>query len=259
MIHWIMSRRSNAFQHVLHFSTMMLTLVLFCPGALASDASSWLRKGNAYFEEGNYPQAEKAYREALEADASSFKALFNLGNALYKQGRLEEAAGVFEGLRRMPEARDEMAGVLHNLGNARLGKGDIAASIEAYKDALRTDPGDEDTRYNLAYALRLLDEMPPPDARPDGDPDGEQDEGDEPDGGTGVDEQGDEGDEREQDLAEGESPGQDQEETPMALEQISREDAESLLDALRRQEQEIQEKIKRDEQHALPRSTEREW
>ncbi len=254
-----MSQQTDHTHYFIRLSMIVLTAFLFGIPALAADASSWLRRGNAFFEEGNYPEAERAYREALELDASGFKAMFNLGNALYKQGRLEEAAGIFESLSLMPEARDEMAGVLHNLGNARLGKGDIAASIEAYKDALRTDPGDEETRYNLAYALRLLEEMPPPEPQSGGDPEGEQDEGEEQEEGTGEDDPGDEGDDRDQEMAGAESNGPDQEDTPLALDQISREDAESLLDALRRQEQEVQEKINRDEQPAGPRSKEREW
>lgn len=220
----------------------------------ATEARQLIRQGNKLFSDGDYTGAESRYRESLAIDDSNFKALFNLGNALYMQGRLEEAQEIFESLPHEAPSHEQEAKALHNLGNALLGAGDIPGSIDAYKRALRILPKEEDTRYNLAYAMQLLDEMPPEnqDAPDNGEDDQKETEGD----GAGEQEEGEEEtpDHDEKDPA---TAGQDT--SPDRIDRLSPEDAERILEALRQQEQEIQENIVRDERHTDPITTEREW
>ena len=236
---------------------LLPALLLTFYGALqASDARSHVREGNSHFEEGRYVDAEVAYRRALEADEANFTALFNLGNALYKQGRLEEAAELFDALSHMAPGDRERANAFHNLGNSRLGAGQVAESIDAYKGALRIEPGDEDTRYNLAYAMQLLDDMPPQQQEHEPSPDGDNGDDQEPDDGQSPEDQAGDDDQE----MDGDQPAGDQQDGARGQsEQLSHEEAMSLLDALRQQEQEVQEKINRDDQRSEPHATEREW
>ncbi len=214
-----------------------------------------LREGNSFFEEGRYVEAEDRYRQTLELNSRNYKALHNLGNALYHQGRLEEAAKVYQQLLALSPSDDTRAAGWHNLGNSLLGKGEIAESIEAYKNALRLAPMDDDTRYNLAYAFKLLEEMPHGGESQTDSGDGENGEGEQqqpPDDGDDEQKQesqssaGDDQDDREQSM-------------PERPEQLTPEDAERILEALGQQEQKVQEKINRESQSTEPVRTEREW
>jgi len=235
---------------MLKLTPTILFLLLVITGTSASDARQWIREGNRLFEQGHYADAEMKYRQSLEAESNNHKALFNLGNALYRQGRLEEAREIFDMLSYQVPSESDQANVLHNLGNAYLGAGQIAESIEAYKQALRLRPGDEDTRYNLAYALNLLDDLPPQE---------------EPEAGEGPDDPDDpDGQDREDDPVEGTDEDQEadaapEDSGPDGREQLSHEEAKKILDALRQQEQEIQEQINREEHTEERVRTQREW
>ncbi len=217
---------------------LLCILPAFFPAAaMARDARQAIREGNKHFERQEYVDAERAYRRALEAGENHPKALFNLGNALYRQGRYGEAAAVFDGLaERMPDER-ALAGAYHNLGNALLKEQRFAEGVESYKQALRIHPQDDDTRYNLAYAMQFLQDPPP-------------------DGGSGDAEPEAGGDEQDEEPAPG---GQEEMNREGDREQLSKQDAERILEALNQMEQGIQEKIQREEGEIPPLRSEKEW
>ena len=113
----------------------------------------FVRKGNTAYEHKNYSDAEIFYRKALEKHDNFAVAQYNLGNTLYRQNKFEEAAGAYQkaigsgGL-----AKADLAKAYHNMGNSLLQSKKIAESIEAYKQALRINPRDIETKYNLALA-----------------------------------------------------------------------------------------------------------
>ncbi len=247
-----------------HYKVMkklfLLILVSILQAGLlhAGSERQLLREGNKLYEEGRYAEAEEKFRKSLEIDADNYKAKYNLGNALYRQGRLEEAAELYnEILQRLP-AYDARASAYHNLGNTLLGQGDIAESIEAYKKALRLAPDNEDTRYNLAYALNLLDEMPPdaPEPEPDADYNNDEDN-DEQAQPEGNDDQQDDQDEPGTPENVQDEPGMA--DMPERPDQLTPEDAERILEALLQQEQKIQEEINREDQEGERVRTLREW
>ncbi len=238
--------------------------LLCCLAAVtySQTADQLLREGNRLYQEERYADAEEKYRESLRLEENNIRALFNLGNALYKQGRYSEAQAVFGEITRVTEDHDKLADVLHNLGNSFLGQALIEESIEAYKDALRLSPDQEDTRYNLSYARRLLSELPP-DQQPqagEGDP-GDDGEEETPGGDTGTEpreDDGAEGDEEQPGEQDTPSPdGTDQ--IPDRPDQLSREDAERILEALKREEERILEEVVRDDSIADTLRIEREW
>ncbi|MCB0852438.1 MAG: tetratricopeptide repeat protein, partial [Bacteroidetes bacterium] len=115
-----------------------------------------VRKGNKDYLNGSFVESEVNYKKALEENSRNAKAAFNLGDALYNQQRYEDAAAQFELASKLADDKSDKAEALHNLGNSLLKKQDFAKSIEAYKNALRLNPQDMDTKYNLAYAMQMM-------------------------------------------------------------------------------------------------------
>ena len=117
------------------------------------------RKGNTHYETGNFIDAEINYKKALEKNSDLLEAQFNLGDALVKQERFDEALESFEKVSASTEDQNLKANALHNKGNVLLSQQDLEGAIESYKDALRINPKDQETRYNYAYVKKLLDQQ----------------------------------------------------------------------------------------------------
>lgn len=145
---------------------VLLFLILFLmylsyATILAQSSAKQVRQGNKAFEQGNFEDAEILYRRALDTDLKWEKqALFNIGNSLYKQKKYTESADLFSKLSINESLTDEeKAQVFHNLGNAYLMQEKYNESIDAYKKSLRINPDDEDTRYNLSYAMKKIQQQ----------------------------------------------------------------------------------------------------
>ena len=135
-------------------TTIFLGLVSL--SAFAQIEKKEVRSGNNLYEKEKYAESAVKYRKALEKNPNSVKAMFNLGDALYKQGQHEEAAQVFNEaipLVKDEEQREILAKTLYNLGNSLLKADKLEPSIQSYKNSLRANPNDQDAKYNLAYAL----------------------------------------------------------------------------------------------------------
>jgi tetratricopeptide (TPR) repeat protein len=115
-------------------------------------------KGRGEYARGNHPQALSAFERAAEARPQDPAVRFNVADGLYKNGKYDEAAALFRALGEDP-ASPVAASSRYNLGNSLFQKKDYRGSIQAYRDALRVAPGDEDTRRNLEMALRALQEQ----------------------------------------------------------------------------------------------------
>jgi len=189
----------------------------------------YIREGNNHFEKSEFDQSEISYRKALEEQSDSYKALFNLGDALYKQDKFDDAAGEFNTLSQTGIDEISRARSFHNLGNSLLKANRIEESIQAYKNALRNYPDDLETKYNLAYAQDLLKQQQ------------QQKEQDQDNSENDNREQED----KEKDQKDQQQNEQQQEQQPEP--QISKEDAKRLLEALAENEKELQEKLKKAE------------
>jgi hypothetical protein len=115
-------------------------------------------KGRQEYESGNHPQALEAFEGAARARPEDPAVRFNMADGLYKNGRYEEAAALFRSLGHDATAPFAPA-ARFNLGNSLYQKQDYKGAIQAYRDALRVAPNDEDTRRNLELALRQLREQ----------------------------------------------------------------------------------------------------
>lgn len=142
----------------------LLILLFFawvCGAAgMAQEGAGFIRRGNKEFQAGKYYDSELEYRKALEVDGASPKAQFNLGGALYKQEKYDEALGSYKELAGREGVSDEVrASALYNLGNALYQQKQYAQRVASYKEALRLNPGAKDIKYNLSAALRMLQQQ----------------------------------------------------------------------------------------------------
>ena len=143
----------------------LLLLITIATSTFAQNERKYVRRGNKIFQEAvkdttrldtaMFSQAQKEYMKALERRPEDEKWNFNLADALYKQMQFQDAEKKFGELAEKFETPEEQARALHNKGNSQLMQQRIDDSIESYKEALRRNPNDLDTKYNLAYAQML--------------------------------------------------------------------------------------------------------
>jgi len=126
---------------------------------MAQPAQKFVRSGNKSYKNGHFKEAEIDYRKALTKAPNSQKATYNLGNALYKQKNYDEASAQYLKLAQSEGKEASKENVYYNLGNSLLENKKYKESIDAYKMALRQNPKDEDTRYNLSYAMSKLQQQ----------------------------------------------------------------------------------------------------
>ena len=128
----------------------------------AKTARQKLRAGNDDYKNEKYNEDEINYRRSLDADPSSSMAVYNIGNALFRQGKYDEAARQYENLTGRERPADEKtvsSANWYNLGNSLYMQEKYAESIEAYKNALRRNPDDHEARYNLRMAQLKLQQQ----------------------------------------------------------------------------------------------------
>ncbi len=122
----------------------------------AQQEKSDIHKGNQLYQEQKYKEAEENYRKSVAKKNQSLEGNFNLGDALYKQKNFKDAAQKFTDLAASASQPGVKAKAYHNLGNALLEDKKLQESVDAYKKALLNNPKDDQTRYNLAYAMEKL-------------------------------------------------------------------------------------------------------
>jgi tetratricopeptide (TPR) repeat protein len=134
--------------------------LLLCLAALAQgfgqSVHQSLKKGDRQYLRDNYKQAEKEYRTAADLELGNPKALYNLGNALYQQGKWEDAAERFDKAAQYSSNKADLANTLHNLGNALLKQNKFKEAVDAFENSLRLHPGDPATKTNLQMAKKKL-------------------------------------------------------------------------------------------------------
>lgn len=246
------------------------------------------RKGNSQYETGNFVEAEVNYKKAIEKNADLLEAEFNLGDALMKQERFEEALESFEKVSNTSENLTLKAKALHNKGNALLSQQDLEGALESYKEALRINPKDNATRYNYAFVKNQLEQQQEQEQKEENKDDNKEDQEQKEDNKDKDDqknensenqdqektdkkeEQNEEGqsqeDESKQDQKDkGQTDGEDSNEEkngekPQPKEnKLSPEEAQRLLEALKQEENKVQEKMKKHKIKGAKVKIEKDW
>jgi len=219
----------------------------------AQEERSLTREGNKQFEKQKYSDAEASYKKALEKKNNFPEAIFNLGDAMYKQGRYDDAAKQFQLAAKMLQDTLLKARSFHNLGNCSLEKQEYEDAIKAYKQALKLNPADRDTKYNLAYANAKLrdkqqnkqDQKKQNQQNKDDKKDQDKKDQDKKDQKEGKDKEG-KGD-------------QDQKQKKGNGKELTKEQAEKLLEALKAEEQKTQEKMQKKMAKPQDVKIEKDW
>ncbi|MCB0514620.1 MAG: tetratricopeptide repeat protein [Chitinophagales bacterium] len=142
-----------------NFSFLLVSLFLFYSfAANAQSTRLLLQKGTKNYEAKNYTKAESQYRDAIAEDNGKDLAIsnFNLGDALYQQGKYDEAIKTWQQcLGEWSGEPQKLSDVWYNQGNALLQSGKIDEAIDAYKQSLRLNAQNNEARYNLTFAKNL--------------------------------------------------------------------------------------------------------
>lgn len=227
-----------------------------------ANANEFITKGNKLYEEGNYGEAEMSYREGQAQGANAFISGFNLGDALFKQERYEEAAAAFQSLPNLTEDKSQKASAYHNLGNAYLKAQKYQESVDAYKQALRNNPQDLETKYNLSYAKRMLQQQQEQEQQQDQKQDQEKKDDQQQDQQQKQDQKQDEKKDEEQnkDQQQNQDQQQQQQQQERQENKISKEDAERMLDAINQDEKEIRDRLEKQKVRKGVKGTiEKDW
>ena len=141
--------------------TLLIVLMLTLPAfsAMAQIDKSEVRKGNKLFKKGEFQKSEIEYKRALVKDSTSLKANYNLGNTLYRLENFEEAqkylVKIKDSLTNLP--LEQQAALYHNLGDTYVKQKKYQEAVDAFKESLRRFPTDIETKKNLAYAQKMLE------------------------------------------------------------------------------------------------------
>ena len=123
---------------------------------LEREARENIREGNKLYNQLKFKEAEIAYKKGLSKNPNYPLASYNLGNSIYQQDRNKEAINQFELVEKIVKEKMNKAEAYHNMGNAFMKEKQYDKSVEAFKNSLRNNSKDDETRYNLAMAKELL-------------------------------------------------------------------------------------------------------
>lgn len=138
----------------------LLTLLTTLADAQIQPARQAIRKGNRQFRAEKYEKAQAEYMKATEADPNNPQAVYNLGCAYMLQQNDSAAVANFAKATKMETNKQRRSMAFHNMGVIFQNRTQYDKAIEAYKESLRLNPTDDETRYNLALCQKLRKNQP---------------------------------------------------------------------------------------------------
>lgn len=219
----------------------------------------FVRRGNKLYADSLFVKAEVEYRRALDVNPQSMEAMYNLGNSLLAQQKAEEAMKQYQAAASLipaggrniavaDEDKMKLAQIYHNMGVLLQSSQQLDACIEAYKSALRNNPRDHETRYNLTLAMKQRQQQQQNQDQQNQDQQKEEEKQEQ--------EQQEQQNQQEQEQQEQQEQQQQQ---PQEQQDMSKENAEQMLNAIMQDEKEIQEKVQKAMQEVQPRRFEKDW
>ena len=257
----IFERRNKKFnldrimKHSLPLIILFLFLIPSAAKAQSGDARKDTRKGNREYKAKHYDRAEVDYRRALHHDSTAYRAHYNLGNTLYRQKKYEEAAQHYSSALEHPDLdKKTRSRILHNRGNSNLKAGlqkenraegmqQFQQAVNDYQESLKINPKNDDTRYNLSYAKKLLQQAQQQQQQNGGgqnNQDNKDNKDKNKDGKNGQDQQQDQQNQQQQNQNQQnqQQPQQDRQQQKQQQQQKEqkKQDAERLLEAVKNNE-----------------------
>ena len=248
-------------------------------------------EANENLIQNDFVNAEAEYRRAISKSPENIAAPYNLGRAYYNRESFSEAFGNFKKAGEKATSKAEKHKAYHNMGNVFMKGKEYEKAVEAYKEALRANPTDEETRYNLALAKELLkkqqdeqkndqnkddkNEDKKEDQNKDQDKEGDNIEGDDgdqkDDQNKDEGEDGDKGEKKPEENKEGEGDDKkEQKQKPNEGEkkeqkkkprpnQLSKQQVQNLLEAMQNEEKKVQQKLDAKKVKGAKVKNEKDW
>lgn len=195
----------------------------------------YVRSGNKLYVDSIYDKAEIEYRKAIEKESENSDVHFNLGNALLYQNKAQEAIKEYELAAQREKDKKRLAQIYHNTGVIMQSAKDYAKAVEVYKEALRNNPDDNETRYNLALAMSQLKNQQQQQQNQEQQQDKEQQE----------EQQQQEQQQQNQEQNQQNQEQQQQQQQEQQQQEMSKENAQQLLESAMQDEKDVQEKVKK--------------
>ena len=221
-----------------------LFLLIFSMTAMAQTDRDYIRRGNRLMRDSVYDKAQVEYQKAIEKDNTNPISHFNLGNALLYQNKAEDAMKEYETAARLEKDKTRLAQIYHNMGVVLQSAKQFDKAVACYRNSLRNDPTNDETRYNYALSLFQLKKNQ-----------GGQDNQDQQKDDKGQDEKK----EQEQQQQKQEQDKKDEQQQQPQPEQMSRENAEQMLNAAMQDEKATQEKIQKAQQKRQQKQLQKQW
>ena len=248
---------------IMRFIILFLVFVLSVTSGFSQKEKKRVRQGNTEFGEENYPDAEKEYRKALMEKPGYIKGTFNLGDAMYEQENYEESNKLFTEVVEREATADQKADAYYNLGNTFMKENKFQESIDAYKSSLRLEPDNSDAKYNLEYARKKLKEQQQQQQNQDENQDQDKKDQDKKDQDKKDQDKKDQ-DKKDQDKENKDQDKKDQDkkdqnsgdqkkdqQQKQEPQQISKQDAQRMLDALNNDEKKTLQKLQKQKAKAV--------
>lgn len=239
------------------FVVMLMTLCYCIVSVQAQTARDYIRRGNRLMLDtlGGNDESEKAivqYKKAIEMDTTMAIAHYNLGTALIRQNNAQEAMKEFQTAAKFETDKKRLSDIYHNMGVLLHVGQKYAEAVECYKESLRNDPSNHETRYNYILAKWHLKNQQG---------DGGENEQDQKDKEQQQDKQDEKQNQQQNQDKKQEEKNQQDQQSQQKEEQpnMSKENAERILQAAMRNEKETQEKIQRQQQDTPRRRLLKQW
>lgn len=221
--------------------SLSVLLLLMALTAQAQTDRDFIRQGNQQFRAGKYAEAEVDYRKALERNPKNPQALYNLGNTLLAQKKDSAAIEHFQQAAKLETSSRRRSYAYHNIGVICQGHQMFGEAIEAYKEALRNNPNDDETRYNLELCKRQQKQQQQNQQQQNKDNKDQKDKN------------------KDQDKQDQQKQQDEQKQQQQQKPQMSKENAEQLLNAAMQEEKNTQQRIKKAQHQKQNRQLQKNW
>ena len=246
----ILGRKNPLFRNIRLFRPRTIAgifvLMMVLPVSAHKNDRDYIRSGNRLYRDSLFAKAQVDYQKALEINPRNAQAHFNLGNALLMQGQPKEAMKSYEEAVKCNTSKMRKAEAYHNAGVILQSQKMFAEAIDCYKNALRRNPDDDETRYNLALCQYQLKNQ-----KQDNNQENKDDK-------QGKDDQKKD-DQQQQQQQKQQQEQQDQQQQQEQQPKMSKENAEQLLKAAMQEEKATQDKVNKAKQKPQRRQLEKQW
>ena len=238
----------------LNITFILFAILLIALPTYAQSTRGLVNDGVDEYDENKFVEAEVNFRKGIENEIENYESHFNLGDALYKQGKFDEAFEEFKNTLPLATTDYTKGELFHNIGNSLLKAQKLKESIGAYRQALKHNPNDIETKYNLSYAIKQMKDQQQNQDNQDNKDDQNKDNKDDKknEDKKDQDKKDEDKDKKDQDQQKKDEQKDnkdkiqdEQKQQPQEpKDEMSKQEAERILDALKNNEAELQKKMR---------------